>query len=230
MMPTTLTCEEIRKVDQAAVERFGFSGLMLMENAGRGLADRLCRLGIHGPVVICCGKGNNAGDGFVLARHLDLRGYEPRVLLWAEPEQIRPDAAVNLEILRRAGMAVESFGDRHDPPRLAAHLDEAAWVVDALLGTGAKGDPRPPIDAVIDQLNNSGVPIMAVDLPSGLDADTGKASVHTISAVQTCTFLAAKPGFYTPDAWQHTGEVFIADIGVPPSVVERILAGDRDGS
>jgi len=227
MMPTTLTCEQTRKVDQAAVQRFGFSGLMLMENAGRGFVDRLCHLGIHGPVVICCGKGNNAGDGFVIARHLDLRGYEARVLLWSEPEQLQGDAATNFQILAQTGTPIEVFGDRHDPRRLAVYLDEAAWIVDALLGTGAKGDPRPPLDAVIDQLNNSGAPIMAVDLPSGLDADTGKASLHTISATQTCTFLAAKPGFYTPDAWQHTGEVFIADIGIPPSIVQQILGEDR---
>ena len=112
MDPFVFTREQSRRVDQLAVEEFGFCGLVLMENAGRGVADVLCRLGIAGPVAICCGKGNNAGDGFVIARHLDLRGHAVRVLLWAEPEELTGDAAANYRILAKTDVPIEVFGSR----------------------------------------------------------------------------------------------------------------------
>jgi NAD(P)H-hydrate epimerase len=258
--PIFLNREQSRQVDRMAVEEFGFSGLVLMENAGRGTADVLCRLGIGGPVVVCCGKGNNAGDGFVIARHLDLRGHAVRVLIWANPEEFLGDAAVNFQILTKTDVPIEFFDDssRHTPraeakssqhtpcadtaggtrsvpatvtdgtrsvpasvERLEKALDGAAWIVDALLGTGASGEPRPPLDAVIDQLNAAAAPKLAVDLPSGLDCDTGRAARHTIRAAETCTFVAAKPGFFTPEAAAYVGRLHVLDIGVPRKLIER---------
>jgi len=218
-----LTREQSRRVDQLAVDELGFTGLVLMENAGRGVADVLCRLGIAGPVVVCCGKGNNAGDGFVLARHLDLRGYAVRVLLWATPEELVGDAAANYRILAKGDVPIEVFGAIHDPARLSNLLAGAAWIVDALLGTGARGEPRPPLNAVIEQLNAAAAPKLAVDLPSGLDCDTGRPAQHTTRAVETCTFLAAKSGFQTPEAAPYVGRLHVLDIGVPRSVVERVV-------
>lgn len=194
-----------------------------MENAGRGVADVLETLGIPGPVVICCGKGNNAGDGFVVARHLDLRGYAVRVLVWAEPAELSGDAGLNLQILRKTDIPIEFFGSRHDPDRLDRALAGAAWIVDALLGTGARGDPRPPLDAVIKQINAAAAPKLAVDLPSGLDCDTGQAAGQTIRAAHTCTFVAPKIGFFAPGAAEYTGEIHILDIGAPRKLVEEIL-------
>jgi NAD(P)H-hydrate epimerase len=219
----TLNREQSRLVDRLAAEEFGLSGLVLMENAGRGVADVLCGLGIAGPVVICCGKGNNAGDGFVIARHLDLRGHAVRVLLWAEPAELTGDAAVNFQILQKIAVPIEIFGDRRDPERLAELLADAAWIVDALLGTGARGEPRPPLDAVIDQLNAAAAPKLAVDLPSGLDCDTGLAARHTIRATETCTFVAAKPGFSVPGAEKYVGRLHVLNIGAPRQVLERVL-------
>ena len=147
--------------------------------------------------LVCCGKGNNAGDGFVLARHLDLRGCPVRAMVWATPEELRGDAGVNFQILCKAGVPVDLLGVQHDAAMLAERLAWADWIVDALLGTGARGEPRPPLDAVIDQINASAKPTLAIDLPSGLDCDTGEPASHTIRAVATCTFVAAKPGFVT---------------------------------
>ena len=127
-----------------------------MENAGRGVADRLTLLGIGGPVAICCGKGNNAGDGFVIARHLDLRGYPVRVLLCGDPDELQGDAAVNFRIIQRSGLPIHSFGSRYDAEKWDQLLAGTSWIVDALLGTGSHGEPRPPLDAVIDQLNACG--------------------------------------------------------------------------
>jgi NAD(P)H-hydrate epimerase len=215
-----LTREQSRRVDQLAQQQFGFSGLVLMENAGRGVADVLCRLGIAGPVVICCGKGNNAGDGMVIARHLDLRGHAVRVLLWAEPDELTGDAAANFRILSKTDVPIEIFGATTDPARLAKFLDGAAWIVDALLGTGARGEPRPPLDAVIDQLNAAAAPKLAIDLPSGLDCDTGQPAGHTIRAAETCTFVATKIGFASPQAAPYLGRVHVLDIGVPRKLIE----------
>jgi NAD(P)H-hydrate epimerase len=226
-MSFTITRQQSQDVDRRAIEQYGMTGLVLMENAGRGTADVLCRLSTQsgkriGPVVICCGKGNNAGDGFVMARHLDLRGIEVRVLLWAEPTDLRGDAATNYHILRQSGLPIEVFGNRHDATRLAERLSDADWIVDALLGTGARGEPRPPLDAVIDQINAANAARLALDLPSGLDCDSGMAAEHTIRAVATCTFVAKKQGFLHSNARQFTGQVHVLDIGAPRRLVQEI--------
>lgn len=215
--------EEARRVDRWAIEEYGLCGLVLMENAGRGVVDRLERIGISGPVVICCGKGNNAGDGFVIARHLDLRGYQANVLVWADAEELAGDAGTNFRVLQKTNVPLTLFGKSHVPERLNAALADATWVVDALLGTGATGEPRPPLDAVIDQINASPVPKLAVDLPSGLDCDTGALASHTIRAAHTCTFIAPKIGFGAPGAAGYTGQVHVLDIGVPRKLIEEVL-------
>jgi NAD(P)H-hydrate epimerase len=229
-MPPTITRDQSREVDRRAIQQYGMLGLVLMENAGRGVADVVCRLAEAGSgrrpgrVVVCCGKGNNAGDGFVIARHLDLRGCEVRVLVWAEAAELTGDAGANFQILLRSGVPIELFGNRHDAARLDEHLADADWVIDALLGTGARGEPRPPLDAVIDQINAAPVKRLAVDLPSGLDCDTGAAAEHTIRADETCTFVAMKRGFLAPGAERYTGRVHVLDIGAPRRLVEEIIA------
>jgi NAD(P)H-hydrate epimerase len=229
--------DESRQIDRRAAEHYGIPSLILMENAGRGVADVLERLAISGPVVICCGKGNNAGDGFVAARHLDLRGHALRVLVWADPSELSGDAGVNLRILGKTDVPIVFFAGQHesagsgdprrsvgDPRRaLQEELAGAAWIVDALLGTGARGEPRPPLDAVIDQLNAAAAPILAIDLPSGLDCDTGQAARHTIRAAHTCTFVAPKPGFDAPGAAVYTGQVHVLDIGAPRKLIREVL-------
>ena len=224
--PLILTRTQCREIDRRAIEQFGISGLVLMENAGRGLADTLCTLGIAGTVVICCGRGNNAGDGFVLARHLEYRGQRVKVLLWADPETLADDAAANYQIIDRAGIDCQVFRQEPATARLQKELQGAAWTVDALLGTGSRGNPRPPLDDVIETLNGSGVPIMAVDVPSGLDCDTGEPSPQTIRAAHTCTFVSLKPGFLAPTARPFVGELHVADIGVPSRLIEQL----RDAS
>ena len=225
----TITRQQAREVDRRAIEQYGMTGLVLMENAGRGTADVLCRLaetesfGRLRCVAICCGKGNNAGDGFVIARHLDLRGYEVRVFLWTETAELMGDAGANFKILRHTNVSIEVFGNRHNATRLEQQLAGVDWIVDALLGTGARGEPRPPLDAVIDQLNSVSAKRLAVDLPSGLDCDTGETAQHTIRADETCTFVAMKRGFVSPGAQQYTGRVHVLDIGAPRCLIEDVL-------
>jgi NAD(P)H-hydrate epimerase len=220
-----LTRDQVRRVDRVAIDEFGFLGLVLMENAGRGCADLLCHLGIRGPVIVCCGKGNNGGDGFVIARHLLVRGYETRVLLWNEPAAFVGDAAANLTILQKLGADLRYAGSSFSAGWLETELRGADWTVDALLGTGATGTPRSPVDQILAVLNKpSSARRLAVDLPSGLDCDTGMAASATFRADHTATFVAAKQGFSNPDAEPWLGQVHVLDIGVPQIVVARVLA------
>jgi NAD(P)H-hydrate epimerase len=220
-----LAREEVRSIDRKAVEEYGMPSICLMENAGRGLADLVERLGIDGPVIICAGKGNNGGDGFVLARHLDYRGYPVRVLLFAEAAALEGDAATNCEIARRGGIAVEQFPERPDPAALAERLADAAWIVDGLLGTGIRGSVRQPFDAVIETVNATARPTLAIDIPSGLDCDTGRPLGIAVRAHHTATFVAPKQGFSAPEAARYTGTVHVLDIGAPRRLLEQFAAG-----
>jgi NAD(P)H-hydrate epimerase len=192
-----------------------------MENAGRGVADILGQLGIHGPVLVCCGKGNNAGDGLVLARHLDLRGFQVEVACWHDPSAWTGDAAANAEIARRGGISLQNYQDRRQA--FQQRIRAADWVIDALLGTGTRGAPRQPFDQVIRDLNaRTTARLLAIDLPSGLDADTGVPQEPTIRANLTCTFVAEKTGFTFPAARACLGEVRVVDIGAPRKLVDEI--------
>jgi len=160
----------------------------------------------------------------VLARHLDLRRVEVQVLIWGRREKLTHDAGENLAILEKSGAAIEWLSDDPGQQRLSEAIGKSDVIVDALLGTGSRGEPRPPLDSVIDQLNAGGRPIVAIDLPSGLDCDTGQAARHTIRAQHTCTFVAPKVGFSEPGAARFTGQVSVLDIGAPRKLVEEILA------
>ena len=218
-----LTRDQVREVDRRAIEEYGISGLVLMENAGRGCVDKLCELGVRGPVVICCGRGNNAGDGFVIARHLDLRGYAVRVLLFCDPPDLRGDAALNFAILAKCGVPVRIVSAADDTS-WESDLAGADWIVDALLGTGTRGQPRPPLDRVIERLNQQPARRLAVDLPSGLDCDTGEPAPTTFRAEHTCTFVANKSGFAAPAARAYLGQVHVLDIGAPRKLVAEVIA------
>ncbi len=215
-----LTREQARALDRRVIEEIGVPGVVLMENAGRGCAELLLRLGARGPVVVCCGKGNNGGDGFVIARWLDNAGVAVRVLLFARPEELTGDAAVMHRILARSGPPVEARLDV-DEAALRAELASAAWAVDALFGSGLQGPVRPPFDRIIKAINASGVRVLAVDIPSGLDADTGEPVGPTIRATHTATIAAAKKGFARPEAAAWLGEVHVIDMGAPRRVLER---------
>jgi NAD(P)H-hydrate epimerase len=223
MAAFALSREQSRRVDQIATQQWGISGLVLMENAGRGMADGIGKLAPAGPVVICCGKGNNGGDGFVIARHLNIRGMPVRVLVWSTPDELGGDAGANFRILQHTDVPIQVCGNSVHASRLDQELRDAAWVVDALLGTGARGEPKAPLDTVIDRINAAMAPVVAVDVPSGLDCDTGQPGPHTIRAAHTFTFVAMKPGFLVPEAEAYTGEVHVCDIGVPTKLAEQVL-------
>ncbi len=211
-----LSREEARALDQRAMLDLGIPGVVLMENAGRGIAELLRSLGIQGLVVVCCGRGNNGGDGFVIARHLHNAGVAVRVLLFARPEELTGDAEVNYQILHRSGFPVTTIPmDPLDDTALRQELSLADWIVDALFGSGLKGVLRPPFDRIVAAINDSPARVLAVDIPSGLDCDTGQPLGPTVRATHTATVAALKKGFLEPAGRPWLGRVHLLDMGMP---------------
>jgi NAD(P)H-hydrate epimerase len=223
-----LTRAQVRDVDRRAIDEYGLTGLVLMENAGRNAAELLLQLGIHGPVVICCGKGNNAGDGFVLARHLEIAAVPVSVLLAAPSSSLIGDALVNFGVLRRAGTRIVEPSDGGIAGAWSRELAQADWIVDALLGTGTQGQLREPIHSAIQLINGAGRRVFALDLPSGMDCDSGQSPQGSVRALCTATFVARKPGFDAPKAADLTGAVHVIDIGVPRRLLREVVSADLD--
>ena len=236
MTPLVLTREQVRRVDAIAIERYGISGLVLMENAGRGAVEALLafepalvagsgpggrapRLAGEPFIAILCGKGNNAGDGFVIARHLEIRGVAVRVMLLAAPSELAGDALANFAILQQCGVPIVDVSHGDVAAQLDAHAGGASWLVDALLGTGATGEPREPFATAIRWMNAQPARRLAIDVPSGLDCDSGAAAAATVRADLTVTFAAAKPGLLAPQAVAYVGELIVADIGLPARAI-----------
>ncbi|MFM1995882.1 MAG: Bifunctional NAD(P)H-hydrate repair enzyme Nnr [Planctomycetota bacterium] len=214
----SLTRAEVREVDRRAIQDFGLPGIALMENAGRGAAAVLHERAPRARVSIVCGKGNNAGDGFVIARHLANLGHEVRLLLACDPGDLRGDAALNWQVVDRMGLPAIRL-DAAAQADWEEAIAGADWIVDALLGTGAVGPPRGAIATAIAAVNavaaRDGVHVLAVDLPSGLDCDSGLVAEPCIRADITATFVAPKVGFESPGAVAVLGAVRVVDIGAP---------------
>jgi ADP-dependent NAD(P)H-hydrate dehydratase / NAD(P)H-hydrate epimerase len=210
----------MRAVDRWAIEEQGIPSLELMEAAGTAVAEAVASLAPRGPVRIVCGKGNNGGDGFVAARLLAGMGFGVEVLLLWPEEELRGDAAANLE--RFGGVLVE--GD------LAPRLARSGAVVDAIFGTGFEGAPREPAAAAIAAINNCGAPVVACDIASGVDASTGEVAGEAVQADVTVSFHGAKLGQRVAPGKRFTGELRVAPIGVPPGEPGEPAAGEIDPS
>jgi NAD(P)H-hydrate epimerase len=222
--PRALTRGQVRDVDRRAIADYGLAGVVLMENAGRGAAELLVQRGVAGRVVICAGKGNNGGDGYVIARHLELRGITSIVLLFCEPADLTGDAAINYRILEAARQPLVVMGSSPDAAEIDRQLAAAEWIVDALLGTGTQGTIREPYLTAIAAINRSGKTVLAVDLPSGMDCDTGQPLGACVRADHTATFVARKVGFDAPGADRLTGQVHVIDIGVPKKLLDDLCS------
>lgn len=212
--------EQMRAIDAWAIEQRGVPSLELMERAGAGLADAVGSCAPTGRVVVACGKGNNGGDGLVAARLLREAGREVDVLAVADLAELRGDAAANLE--RLPGEPPAPFG--------AEGLDSAKVVVDAMLGTGFSGAPREPIAGAIAAINACAAPVVAADVPSGVDACTGRVDGTAVHARVTVTFHAAKPGLHVFPGRGCAGEVRVIDIGIPPGAPDEAAIGLIDAA
>ena len=224
-MRPVFTADEMRRVDERAIRKLGIPGATLMEHAGRGAAEAiqaalpglgLPRRGVR--VAVLCGKGGNGGDGFVAARWLERAGHRVQVFLLARPETLRGDPALKLCEMQRDGLPARVV---EDPAALGPALRGAQLVVDALLGTGARGHPAPAVAAAIEQMNASGRPVVALDVPSGVSADGQPVDGPAVRAVLTATFAGVKLGLVTGSGPALAGRVVLVDIGVPPAEVAR---------
>jgi NAD(P)H-hydrate epimerase len=210
-----LSRQQVRELDRRAIEEYGIPGIVLMENAGRGCADLMNALNPNRlPTAILCGPGNNGGDGFVIARHLDNAGWPVELIL---VEGYLPvDAETNFEIVTRIGLPVRPIADWRP---------SNGWVVDALFGTGLSRGLGKPLDAVVESINASRLPVLAVDIPSGLDCDTGEPLGPTVRAKHTATFVAPKIGFRNRSSRDWTGEVHVVDIAAPRRLIDDYRTG-----
>jgi NAD(P)H-hydrate epimerase len=224
-----LSRDQLRRVDALAQSRYGITSLVLMENAGRGASEAIDRgYGPRGTALVACGTGNNGGDGLVIARHLNVAGWTVRVLIAGDPAAMSADCAANDRIVLAMNLPRFVSPDGAWPADLAT--DERTIVVDALLGTGFSGALRPAMRMHIENLNACPKRAMvAVDVPSGMDCDTGEPAGAAIQADRTITFVAAKPGFETPTGGRLVGECEVVGIGVPPELIAAVSAAGTKG-
>ncbi|MEX0993251.1 MAG: NAD(P)H-hydrate dehydratase [Solirubrobacterales bacterium] len=202
------TSDQMRALDAWAIEQKGTQSLDLMERAGSEVARAVAELAPGGLVRIVCGKGNNGGDGLVVARLLREQGFDVEALLLWPPEELSTDARANHERLDDGGRVVEAA-------ELPAALEGSAAIVDALLGTGFAGDPRDPVRAAIDAINATGAPVVAIDVPSGLDASSGEITGACVDARLTVTLQKPKVGLWVHPGKHNAGRVEVVDIGLP---------------
>jgi hydroxyethylthiazole kinase-like uncharacterized protein yjeF len=218
-----LSRDEVRAFDAWAINELGIPGVVLMENAGRSCAELIKEklAGVsHSKVCIFCGTGNNGGDGYVIARQLLNSGFEVAVIICGERGKIKGDAKINLDVLEGLGQKIEQLnvdgGDIRG--RVKDFAAGADMLVDAIFGTGLSGKLNDKYKALVESINSQSCPILAVDIPSGLDCDSGEPLGAAVKASYTVTFAAVKRGFsISKTAGEYTGEVYVASIGVEPS-------------
>ncbi len=218
MLLRPLLRSEVRRIDEVAIAEFGMTGLMLMENAGSGAAAIVHELAPAGSVVILCGKGNNGGDGYVIARHLELAGRDVLIASVVPRDQLTGDALANANI---AGFADHSIHVVKSASELPSLLNGCACVVDCLLGTGAVGPLRPQFAQVVSAANDSQAMRIAIDIPTGIDCDDGTNDGIAFRADHTITFVAEKAGLSKKPARDFVGRIHVVGIGVPAKLLNR---------
>lgn len=222
MIPVA-TAAEMRRCDQILIDQYGIPGLSLMELAGKGVAEGahcLLKGDKAARIAVLCGTGNNGGDGLVAARWLYNWGYQPEVWVLGQEGSLSPDALANANVLNRMGKRVTFCPEPESLPSLE-DLRSCALVIDAILGTGAKGEVKGLYRQVVERLSLTDTPVVAVDIPTGLDADTGAIAEVAVNATLTVTMGLLKLGHLLPPGCERCGEVRIVDIGVSPQIAQE---------
>lgn len=223
-----VTAQQMKELDRLTIESFGIPGIVLMESAARGVVEALCR---HFPhiqgmrVGIAAGRGNNGGDGFVVARYLASRNIMPAVYLLSSRDRVQGDAAANLKLLDLIGVPVHEVPDGSALDAHLAGMKQCDIWIDAMLGTGLKSEVTGLFKEVINLLNASGRPVVAIDIPSGLDADTGLPQGCCVKAALTVTFGLPKIGHVVFPGTEFVGALEVVDIGIPPFIVDSLRPG-----
>jgi hydroxyethylthiazole kinase-like uncharacterized protein yjeF len=212
------TAEELKEIDHKCVWNYRIPTLLLMEHAGEGAAEVAARMNpSRRQTVVICGKGNNGGDGLVVARFLRLASFPVKVWQLGGVAAYSKNSApwYNLQIVKHLGIPLVHFMDTDQMRELKRDMGNAGLIVDAMLGIGLSGEVREPYAGIIRAINESGSRVLALDVPSGLNADTGETLGVAVKADKTVTFVAPKHGFETENGREHCGEVILVDIGVP---------------
>ena len=220
-----LNSSQMREADRRTVDDIGISSLVLMENAGRQAVAAMEAMHsdlLERQVAVLCGRGNNGGDGFVVARTLAQRGVEVSVFLLGRVSDVRGDARTNLEILGRLGLTVVEVADSQAWELHFSEVSDCTLIVDAIFGTGLNAPLSGLIESVVADVNASGIPVVAIDLPSGLSADSAEPIGPSIEAGLTVTLAAPKLPLVLPPAETRAGDIVIADIGIPGEVLESV--------
>ena len=215
-----MTASEMRGLDERATKEFGIPSLLLMENAGRGIAELIFNLRTARRVSILCGKGNNGGDGFVIARHLVNRGILVKVILCAPSEEIKGDAKLNFDIVSKMKIPHQEISGSIEEARLAADFQNADLIVDAIFGVGLSAPLEKSFAKIVTLLNHSGRDVLAVDIPSGLHADTGEVLGVACVSRMTATLGLPKKGLFAGEGPKHAGRVLVIDIGLPREILK----------
>src|SRR5918999_4864567 len=220
-----LNAAQMREADRFTIEDIGIPSLVLMENAGRQVVaaiEAAFESRLEGRVAVLCGRGNNGGDGFVVARTLAQRGIDAAVFVIGAVADVRGDARTNLDILGRLGVTVVEVNDEQAWELHFSEISQCTLIVDAVFGTGLNSKVSGMLETVVADLNASGIPIVAIDLPSGMSADTPHLIGATIDASMTVTLAAPKLPLVLLPAEANAGDVVIADIGIPLEVIESV--------
>ncbi len=216
-----ISFQKSRRVDRVAIEQYGMTGLVLMENAGANVARRLAAECPGGSFVILCGKGNNGGDGYVIARHLQLHDCDVKIVAVCQPHQLQGDAKANALIAQRSGIPLETF-DTQSTDWMSEQLAGVDGIVDCLLGTGSDGPVRDPYRMLIQAANASPAKRYSVDVPSGWPAVLEEHDAIAFRAERTLTFVAPKQGMTAENADPWVGVFEIVDIGVPLQLLRQL--------
>jgi NAD(P)H-hydrate epimerase len=220
-----LNAAQMREADRFTIEEIGIPSLVLMENAGRQVVaaiEAAYEARLDGRVAVLCGRGNNGGDGFVVARTLLQRGVEAVVFVIGSLADVRGDAKTNLEILGRLGVTVVEISDEQSWELHFSEISQCTLIVDAIFGTGLKSALGGMMETIVADVNASSIPIVSIDLPSGLSADTPHVIGDCIDASMTVTLAAPKLPLVLPPGEEHVGDVVIADIGIPHDVIDGV--------
>ncbi len=223
-MMKVATAEQMQEMDRKAIETYRIPGIVLMENAGKGATEVISNAFPDiqkRKIAIVAGKGNNGGDGFVIARYLQNRGISVKVYLLADLKVLRGDAETNLQIFQKMKGEVISVPSSKDYQKVKKELEKFDLLIDAIFGTGLDAEVRGYYREVIDHINTLQEPIVAIDIPSGLDANTGKPLGTAVRATLTVTFGLPKVGHLIPPGPDYVGEVKLVDIGYPKKLVEE---------
>ena len=220
-----LNTDQMREADRRTIEDIGIPSVVLMENAGRqavAAMEAAFEDLATSRVGVICGRGNNGGDGFVVARTLIQRGIETMVFLLGSVAEIRGDARTNLEILGRIGVTVVEITDAQEWELHSTEISECDVIVDAILGTGFRGRLSGLLETVVADVNSLSAPVVSIDLPTGVSADTQVLEGEAIDASMTVTLAAPKIPLVFPPADSHAGDLVIADIGIPHPVIDEV--------